>query len=405
MRRLPTPEEELILLLCGTVERRQRSLGRIESLAGTVDYEVLAALMSRQLLLPLLGERLRATVPDPVPRSFLELLEEASRPARLRGTVVAMLEAQLRSDLGQAGIAVLPLKGTTLSRDLYGDPGMRLAKDIDLLVDPADLEDAAAALLPRGYRRLDGTADAGELPRLHLSLEHASGELPPVEVHWRIHWYEEEFSRQMLRHSQSGPEGDRRAQPPDELASLLLFFSRDGLTGLRLATDVAAWWDLHGEGFEEPPLDSVVRRAPELRSALSAAAAALERLVGTPAAAMISASESARSRRSLTAIRLANWTVTGDWDQINANLSLVDLLLLPPGGGRSFVRRSLLPSAREVAEMYRLPSSSFWRLGFWRLVHGPKLAVRYLIALWRVRGGRAWIEVPQGGRDSAPEAA
>lgn len=398
MPRLPTPEEELILLLCGTVERRRLAAERIEELARGADYEALAALMARQLLLPLLGERLLATVPDWAPPRFRALLGEAAVAARRRGAVMEMLGAQLLDDLEAAGIAALPLKGATLARDLYGDPGLRLAKDIDLLVDPAELDAATTVLRRRGYQPAPRRDDGGELPRLHLILEHERGELPEVEVHWRVHWYEEEFSRRMLRRSRPAPQGGLRPQRADELASLLIFFSRDGLTGLRLATDVAAWWDRHGGSVERPLLDPIVREAPQLRAALSAAATALERLVGTPAAAMISAAERSRSRRALTAIRLANWTVTGDWDQINANLSLVDLLLSPRGGARSFVRRSLLPPADEVAAMYRLPPSSVGQLLAWRVVHGPKLVLRYLIALWQVRGGREWVTLPAGAR-------
>jgi hypothetical protein len=402
--RQPTPEEELILLLCGTVERRRRAAERIEELARGADYEALAALMARQLLLPLLGERLLATAPDWAPPRFRALLSEAATAARRRGAVMEMLGAQLLDDLEAAGIAALPLKGATLARDLYGDPGLRLAKDIDLLVDPAELDAATAVLRRRGYRPAPRRAD-GELPRLHLILEHERGELPEIEVHWRVHWYEEEFSRTMLRRSQPAPYGGLRPQPADELASLLIYFSRDGLTGLRLATDAAAWWDRHGGAVERPLLDSIVREAPQLRAALSAAATALERLVGTPAAAMISAAERSRSRRALTAIRLANWTVTGDWDQINANLSLVDLLLSPRGGTGSFVRRSLLPPASEVAAMYRLPPSSVGQLLVWRVVHGPKLILRYLIALWQVRGGREWVALPAGARCGSAKAS
>jgi Uncharacterised nucleotidyltransferase len=402
LRRTPTPEEELILLFCGTAERRRRAHTRIETLAREVDYDGLAALMARQLLLPLLGRRLVETAPEAVPPTFLAHLEQAAAAARRRGVVLEMLGAQVQSDLRQAGVEVLPLKGATLSRSLYGDPGIRVAKDIDLLVEADQLDRAAAILARRGYRRVD--APGGERPQLHLSLEHERSELPPVEIHWRVHWYEEAFSQRMLQRSGRTPEG-LRAQPPDELASLLLFFSRDGLTGLRLAADVAAWWDLHAAAEGAASLDQVARETPELRPALSAAAITLDRLVGTPADAIISRGERSSSWRSFAAVRLANWTVTGDWDQINANLTLVDLLLSPRGGAWPFARRSLFPPGKAVSKMYRLPSSAVWRLVFWRLAHAPKLIARYLIALWRVRGGRHWVNLPESTHETGPRTA
>jgi hypothetical protein len=380
-----------MLLLCGTAERRRQTGSRIDVLARAVDYDALAALMARQLLLPLLGTRLLRREPEGAPVAFAKLVEESAMAARQRGIALEALTIQIQQDLARAGIQALPLKGTSLARNLYGDPGMRLTKDIDVLVGLEHLEGAADVLNRRGYHRVDGAHDGPA--RLHLSVEHDRPELPPVEIHWRIHWYEDVFSAGMLRRSEPAPEG-LRAQAADELASLLLFFSRDGFTGLRHAADVAAWWDLHGSADGPPPLDGVVGEAPELRRALSAAAVTLDRLVGIPARVILSERKHSTSPRSLAAVRLANWTVTGDWDQINANLTLIDMLLSPRGGGWSFVRRSLLPPATEVSKMYRLPPSAAGRLAFWRLAHGPKLIARYLMALWRVRGGRPWVDLP-----------
>jgi hypothetical protein len=389
LRRTVTAEEELLLLLCGTAARRVRTHERIVALAERADLDLLAALMARQLLFPLLGARLIEVAPEQVEPTLGPRLEKALGLARRRGAQVELLALQLQADLEAAGISTLPLKGTALARNLYGDPGLRIGQDIDFLVSPADLDRAVEALRRRGYRRGDSPYD--NPGRLHLGLVHERAELPPVEIHWRIHWYENAFSRAMLERSEPAPEG-RRAQPADELAALLLFFSRDGLTGLRLAADVAAWWDSNASAVEEPMLDRICVEAPDLTDALTAAAEGLERLVGVRAAAIVSARPS--RWRARTATRMANWTVTGDLDQIGANLTLVDWLLTPPGGGWAFVRRVLIPPKAQLSAMYGLAPSAVWRRGFWRFAHCPKLLVRYLIALWRVRRGRSWMPVP-----------
>lgn len=376
-------------MLCGTAERRRRTSERIRSLAGRADLDVLAALMARQLLFPLLGKRLLEVAPERVAPALGGPLEEALRLARRRGVQVELLALQLQADLEGEGILALPLKGTALARNLYGDPGLRIGQDIDLLVGADDLDRAVQTLARRGYRR--GTSPYDDPGRLHLGLVHERPELPPVEVHWRIHWYENAFSQAMLARSEPAPEG-RRARPADELAALLLFFSRDGLVGLRLAADVAAWWDRYGSPSGEPMLDRIRTEAPELSDALAAAADGLERLVGIGAEAIVSPRPA--RWRSRTAIRMANWTVTGDLDQITANLTLVDWLLAPPGGGWSFVRRVLIPPTAQLSAMYGLAPSSLWKRAFWRLAHCPKLLVRYLIALWKVRRGRSWMPVP-----------
>jgi hypothetical protein len=144
----------------------------------------------------------------------------------------------------------------------------------------------------------------------------------------------------------------------------------------------------------------VVEEAPELADALATAATVLERLVGAKADAMVS-SRPARWR-SRTAVRMVNWTVTGDLDQIGANLTLVDWLLAPRGGGWPFVRRVLVPPAAQISAMYRLPAAASWKRVFWRLAHCPKLLARYLIALWTVRRGRSWMPVPSSAWKAWP---
>jgi hypothetical protein len=84
------------------------------------------------------------------------------------------------------------------------------------------------------------------LPLLHFVLVHERGELPPVELHWRVHWYERSFARERLLPPAVDPPGDWRPAPADELAALLLFYARDGFIDLRLASDLGAWWDVHG---------------------------------------------------------------------------------------------------------------------------------------------------------------
>jgi hypothetical protein len=85
------------------------------------------------------------------------------------------------------------------------------------------------------------------------------------------------------------------------------------------------------------------------------------------------------------AARLANWSQVGDLDQLAANLGLVDALLSPPAELRHFVRRRLYVSRREIEDMYDLKPSARLRVGAMRLVHAPKLALRYAAGLWGAR--------------------
>jgi hypothetical protein len=184
------------------------------------------------------------------------------------------------------------------------------------------------------------------LPLLHYSLWHERSQAPPLDLHWRVHWYEREFARDMLARSVEDARYGGRASPIDELASLLLFYARDGLLDLRLATDIAAWWDSCGSVLAPGSLDALIRRYPALERPLVCAVSTAERVVGLPAARLLAARRS-RGIRPRLAARLANPDGRGAPMQLSADVALVDLLLAPPGGAREFIRRQVLPP-REV---------------------------------------------------------
>ena len=62
--------------------------------------------------------------------------------------------AALRDSFAAEGIALLFLKGLPLGSLAYGNPAIKAAIDIDLLVDPGNLAGAAECLRRRGYRQI-----------------------------------------------------------------------------------------------------------------------------------------------------------------------------------------------------------------------------------------------------------
>ena len=88
------------------------------------------------------------------------------------------------------GIPVIPLKGSILALQVYGNLALRHAGDIDLLVDPGQV-DAADRLLQTSYRRIVPgfrltQAQHQRYLRLlhHFEYKHDQGHLQ-VELHWR----------------------------------------------------------------------------------------------------------------------------------------------------------------------------------------------------------------------------
>lgn len=369
-------EVALVYLLAGGEARRVLLRASARALLARADFDRVASLLAGRRLLPLIGSRALETAPDLCPAEFRVAVGEAVTRARAHALAVETTIGSAARRLASAGIRTLPLKGPLLAADVHGDTGLRETNDADLLVRRADLQRAAEILQAAGHSRPRDAIRRNGLPDLHLTLGHPS--LPAVELHWRVHWDEPAFSEWMLARAREGPDGLLHAQPDDLAASLLLYYARDGFHGVRMAADIAAWWDRHGEAMPARFLEGHARRYPGLAPALSAAARCAEQLTGVPARSWLG-DAAARGRRVDLATRFADWTQEGDRDQLAANISLVGGLLAAPGSGGSFVRRELsLPHAGAATNA----------------LHAAKLCARFALGLWHVRGDRRWAEPP-----------
>lgn len=365
------PEAELLLLLAGTQSRRQAHANRIRALGAMADPQRLMREMARQRLVPLLGSRLVECAREEVSPRLAEDVSEVTVAAIRQGAAQEMAMLHLVGMLERQGLPCLPLKGQALSRVLYGGPGLRTSTDIDLLVSPDDLWDAVAVLEEEGFRAVADRRARGGRPLLHTVLRPPRDTgLPSVEVHWRLHWYEETFATRLLERSEVDDRGSRRATPADELAALLLFYARDGFVGLRHPTDIAARIDATEAPIRIEALDEIVAEHPLLGPPLRTATIACSQVAGTPGLSLRPLSS---ARRERLAVRFANWSGCGDADQLAANVSLVDALLSPPGTMRTFARRQLTaPDATTTTA-----------------AHASKTLARFAAGLWMVRRGRA----------------
>lgn len=335
-------ERRLILISAGTSSHRQSNLSFARSLAAAVDWTQLAERLRARKLLPVVGTRIVEMVPESADDGFREALDEAIANGRRQGAFLQLISQRLTAMLAEAGIRSAPLKGPILSEAIHGDPGWRASSDIDLLVPPERLEDAVSVVRQMGYGPPEDFIEADGLPQLHFALIHEEGMLPPVELHWRIHWYERDFARERLLPPQLDPQGAWRPAPGDELAALLLFYARDGFIDLRLAADLAAWWDTRGLSLPRGALTAIIASYPQLARAIPASARAAEAVAHTPLRDALEGSP-ALGARERTAVRLANPNPHTPRPQLYAERGLIDGLLIPPGGFRDFVGRQLLP--------------------------------------------------------------
>ncbi len=345
-------EQQLILLSAGTAARRLAMREKAERLLGEVNWLRLAQTLHLRRLLPALGPRILELTQGHTSDEFAGAVEQAIAAGRRQGSSLQLVALHIMAMLADAGIRCAPLKGPLLGEAIYGDLGRRLSNDIDLLVATEQLHAAVEVVRQLGYAVPTDYVQGSGLPLLHFVFVHERGELPPVELHWRVHWYERDFARERLLPAAVDPSSVWRPAPADELAALLLFYARDGFIDLRIASDLSAWWDVYCA--EAPPgvLAPLLRAYPVLARVITAAAEAAERIVGLPAAQVIGSGHGLGLRERV-AVRLANPNPHTSRSQMYADMGLIDGLLAPPGGFGAFVRRQLLPPPEVLDQQAR----------------------------------------------------
>jgi Uncharacterised nucleotidyltransferase len=372
---------EVILLSAGTEARRKALRAQSLRLMPDVNWSSLAEILHARRLLPVLGPRILELSKGAASEDFAAAVSRALEAGRRQGAFLQLICLRVMTVLADAGIRSSPLKGPLLGEAIYGDPSRRPSSDIDLLVAPEQLQKAVDLVRELGYSAPTDYVDRSGLPLLHFALVHERGELPPIELHWRIHWYESRFaSERLLPPVAPASPNSWRPAPADELAALLLFYARDGFIDLRLATDLSAWWDAFGVGLPPGALNELVHTYPALSRVVNVAAKVAENTVGLPATSAIAEMPRPRIRDRL-AIRMANPNPHASQSQLYAERGLVDGLLSPPGGFGAFVRRQVLPPHEVLDQQARFAGRDRRRSSLSRCM---TVVARYGLAMTRL---------------------
>ncbi len=148
------------------------------------DWEHFTRLAQSEGVAPLLyaGWK-RAGFPTGLPASEQLQLQQAYLQSAGRSTLYLNELAKIRERFARLGIDCLPLKGAALAGRLYPDPATRPMSDLDLLVRPAQLRPALAALRSLGYSLENFT--------YHAVLWGHAPAAPPVELHWSLPYPEQ----------------------------------------------------------------------------------------------------------------------------------------------------------------------------------------------------------------------
>lgn len=368
------------MLSAATALRRSENERAAEALAASVSWPALAEQLARRRLLATLGPRLIDLAKGGATPEFAAVVAEAIKSSARQEQLLELITSRVLSALADAGVRSSALKGPRLGRSLYGGAGRRPSADIDVLVEKERIAEAVEAVAGLGYASSETPTISGR-PLLHFAMLHLGGELPPVELHWRIHWYESRFAQDRLLPPPGGAQVEWAPAPVDQLAALLLYYARDGFFSLRYATDIGAWWDAHGEELISGSLDQLCSRYPAIAGAMGAAARAAADAVGLPAARVL-ASSARLGIRGRVAVGLADPLPRGTEAQINAEMGLIDGMLAPLAGLARFFRRQIAPP-REVLRARIGAGAEGDRLS--GLGHSVRVLRRYGLAI-----GRLW---------------
>ena len=116
-----------------------------------LDWDYFDRLVKQHKIQPLLIRGIRKLGPEAEKYpSLAALAREQNRYAAGNMRRLQAL-AEVNAAFAREGIRMLSMKGPLLSMELYGDPGMRTSKDLDLMVSPEDLSRAGEVLKGLGY--------------------------------------------------------------------------------------------------------------------------------------------------------------------------------------------------------------------------------------------------------------
>ena len=394
----PGSAADLVRLLCSVAAVREGRSADVVLMADALDPVGFVREALRHRVLGIVLARLRAVDASSADRLTTSDASNFLRQQGQRNQILALHSLGVEERLRREGIPVLPLKGTDLSLRLYGTVEARSSRDIDLLVPAPALPRAVALLQGLGYDAPRDRVRRDGRPLLHFELSGPG--LPRIELHWRVHWYEERFTEDLLGASALALTGRGEVPAAHEIAMLLLVYARDGFSGLKLASDVAAWWDARGAEVASSDVVELARTHPRLRRALATSATVASDVVHAPTwYSQVLAPDVSRS-----AVAIADWQATSSISQQTAEVALVNLILAPRPQKRAFARFELFPKADVVAS-WRAGTRVRWRA---EMLHPVRRSVRWGYAILRhlarlrCRDCHRWRVTVCPGKDQAP---
>ncbi len=179
-----TPQQELVLLLAGHFES---STKKLDKLAESVDWQAFLHATPANPH-PYLAYRIEQTIgPSRLTDNAWNVLADARRANSMGQLQRQATLRKMFAALDAAGIPTMVVKGMALAYLVYADPGLRPMSDIDLWVQPSNLDRATAALLDAGLQHPTRFYEGKGDPRRPTLMLEQPGTRGLVELHGELY--------------------------------------------------------------------------------------------------------------------------------------------------------------------------------------------------------------------------
>ncbi|NWH03394.1 nucleotidyltransferase domain-containing protein [Desulfobacter latus] len=187
------PPELSLLTTCLRQFNREAPIDGFEKRIGKgMDWHLFFQLVERHRVAVQAYHSLKRLPQGHVDPHILNRLKNQSGLVVQRSLAITAQLASLAQQFDDARIPFLAFKGPIAGYDLYGNPGVRQMRDLDILVDPDQLTRAETVLRERGYHRTvpDFTMTARQFSYYKKNQHHFVYAHPEktcvVELHWRL---------------------------------------------------------------------------------------------------------------------------------------------------------------------------------------------------------------------------
>ncbi len=181
-------ENQLIILCSQTTLGVEKSERIAELLSRTLDWSFIKKVASRNGVLPLVSWNLLNNFAESLPPEIEDELSGYLNDHTGKNLHATLKLLETVKILEEAGISILPFKGTTLAKRAYNNLALRQYVDLDVLVKPKDFDRTIEILSDSGYKII---GDPNNLRRKSLFINRKKdvGLLSPDEsVTFELHW-------------------------------------------------------------------------------------------------------------------------------------------------------------------------------------------------------------------------